>query len=159
VEGDILRLNLGCADRKFPGFIGVDIAPGPCVDQVADLTQDWPWPADSVDEVQARDVFEHLNDRIHTFNELHRVMKPGATATIEVPSAVKGAGFAQDPTHRLPYAMNTFQYFRHGSFAHNRLAKAYGIRAAFKVISLSEYEYQDEYETVWKITAVLECVK
>jgi ubiquinone/menaquinone biosynthesis C-methylase UbiE len=154
-----LRLNLGCSDRAIPGFVGVDIAPGPGVDQIADLTQDWPWPDSSVDEVRAHDVFEHLNDRIHTFNELHRVLKPGGKATVEVPSAVKGSGFAQDPTHRTPFAMNSFQYFRHGSFAHKRLSKAYGITARFNVLSLTEREYKDEYETVWKITAVLEAVK
>jgi hypothetical protein len=55
--------------------------------------------------------------------------------------------------------MNSFQYFRDGSFAHNRLAKSYGITARFKVVSLTEREYKDEYESVWKITAVLECVK
>ena len=158
-NGGILKLNLGCSDRPFDGFIGVDIAPGPCVDQIVDLCQDWPWPESSVDEVRSHDCFEHLENRIHTFNQLHRVLKPGGIATVEVPSAAKGAGFAQDPTHRLPYCMNSFQYFRAGSFAHNRLAKAYGITASFDVLELSEREYQDEYETVFKITAILRAVK
>jgi hypothetical protein len=155
-----LRLNLGCCDRPFEGFTGVDIAPGPCVDIVMDLSQPWDEiPSDSVVEVRAHDVAEHIADRIHFMNELHRVMQNGATATIEVPSAVKGSGFAQDPTHKSAWAMNSFQYFRAGSFAHQRLAKAYGITAAFKVLSLSEREYQDEYEVVYKITAILEAVK
>jgi len=92
-------------------------------------------------------------------NELHRILKPRARATIEVPSATKGAGFAQDPTHVTPWCTNSFQYFEHGSFAHKRLSKAYGITAAFRIVELSEREYQDVYEKVWKITAVLEAVK
>jgi predicted SAM-dependent methyltransferase len=152
-----MKLNLGCSDRTMPGFIGVDIAPP--ADVVADLTQLWPWPDSSVDEVRAHDIFEHLPDRIHTMNQLWRVLKPGATATIEVPSASKGAGFAQDPTHVSPWCMNSFQYYQHGSFAQQRLAKAYGIRASFRVVSLTEREYQDVHEPVWKITAVLEAVK
>ena len=152
-----LRLNLGCCDRVIPGFVGVDIAPP--ADVIADLTLPWPWPDSSVDEVRAHDVFEHLPNRIHTMNELWRVLKPGGQATIEVPSAVKGAGFAQDPTHVSQWCMNTFQYFRHQSFAHGRLARAYGIKAAFRVLSLTERQYQDEFEPVWKITAVLEAVK
>jgi predicted SAM-dependent methyltransferase len=154
-----MKLNLGCSDRKFAGFVGVDIAPGPHVDQIADLSQTWPWPDSSVDEVRAHDVFEHLPSRIHTMNELHRVLRRGGRATIEVPSAAKGAGFAQDPTHVSAWCMNSFQYFRHQSFAHRRLAAAYGITAEFQVVSLTEREYKDEFETVWKITAVLECVK
>lgn len=154
-----MRLNLGCADRLKAGWVNVDIAPGAGVDQVADLTQSWPWATSSVDEVFAADVFEHLPDRIHTMNELHRVLKPGGIAVVEVPSAAKGSGFAQDPTHRSAWAMNSFQYFRKGSFAHNRLSKLYGITAAFHVKALTERKYQDEFEEVWKIAAILEAAK
>ena len=55
--------------------------------------------------------------------------------------------------------MNSWQYFEAGSYAHVRLAKSYGITAAFKVISLIELPYQDVREMVWKITAILEAVK
>lgn len=152
-----MRLNLGACDRRFDGFVSVDIVPP--ADVIADLTQPWPWEDSSVDEVRAHDVFEHLPDRIHTMNELWRVLKPGARATIEVPSAAKGAGFAQDPTHKSAWSMNSFQYFRHQSFAHQRLASSYGIKARFNVLDLSEREYKDEFESVFKITAVLEAVK
>lgn len=152
-----MKLNLGCADRVLPGFIGVDIAPP--ADVVTDLRARWPWPDSSVEEVFAADVFEHLPDRIHTMNELWRVLRPGARAIVEVPSAAKGAGFAQDPTHVSAWCMNSFQYFRAQSFAHHRLARAYGIKAAFRVIELKESRYQDEHEEVWKIRAVLEAVK
>jgi len=141
----------------MPGFIGVDICQP--ADQIADLSKPWPWPDSSVDEVIALDVVEHLPDKINTLNELWRVLKPGARATIEVPSASKGAGADQDPTHTSRWNMNSFQYFEAGSFAHRRFAKSYGIHAAFRVVSLSEREYQDVMEPVWKITAVLEAVK
>lgn len=152
-----MKLNLGCSDRALPGFIGVDIAPP--ADVIADLAQRWPWEDSSVEEVAAFDIFEHLPSRIHTMNELHRVLVPGGLATVEVPSATKGAGFAQDPTHVSPWCLNSFQYFQAGSFAQQRLAKAYGITASFQVESLEEREYQDAYEKVWKITAKLRAVK
>lgn len=126
---------------------------------LADLSLQWPWRDSSIDEIRAHDVFEHLPSRVHTMNELHRVLKPGARATIEVPSASKGAGFAQDPTHLTPWCMNSFQYFEEGSVATKRFARAYGITARFKVVHLSEYEYADVYEPVSKVLAVLEAVK
>lgn len=152
-----LKLNLGAADHRVDGFLSVDIAPP--ADVIADLRAAWPWADGSVAEVLARDVFEHLPDRIHTMNELWRVLCPGGRATVIVPSAAKGAGFAQDPTHVSAWAMNSFQYFRAGSFAVQRLAGSYGIRARFNVLELSEQNYQDEFEEVWKITAILEAVK
>ncbi len=152
-----MRLNLGACDRRIPGFLSVDIAPP--ADIIADLSQAWPWPDSSVDEVAAFDLFEHLPDRVHTMNELHRVLKPGARATIEVPNAAKGAGQWQDPTHKSPWCLNSWQYYEAGSFAHNRLAKSYRITAAFRIVELSEKQYQDVREPVWKIRVVLEALK
>jgi len=152
-----IRLNLGAADRRFPGYLSVDIAPP--ADVVIDLSLPWPWPDSSVEEVFALDIIEHIADRIHFMNELHRVLRPGGRATIETPNASRGAGYFQDPTHKSPWCLNSFQYFQDGSFAHKRLAKSYGITARFKVLSLSERAYQDTHEEVWKITAILEAAK
>ena len=152
-----MKLNLGCSDRNLEGYIGVDICPP--ADQIVDLAGPWPWSDSSVDEVAAFDVIEHLPNRVATMNELWRVLKPGAKAFIEVPNASHGAGFWQDPTHVAGWTMNSFQYFEHGSFAHQRLSKSYGIKAAFRVHGLSEREYQDAHEKVWKITVALEAVK
>lgn len=152
-----MKLNLGASDRRIDGYVSVDIATP--ADVVADLAKPWPWADSSIDGIVAYDIIEHLPDRIHTMNELHRVLKPGARAQIEVPDAMRGAGFYQDPTHKSPWVMNSFQYFEDRSYAHTRLAHAYGITARFKVLDLHETEYRDKYEAVWKIKATLEAVK
>jgi hypothetical protein len=152
-----MRLNLGACDRSLAGFLSVDIAPP--ADIIADLSKPWPWEDSSVDEVKAYDVIEHVADRVHFMNELWRVLRPGAKAEIEVPNATKGAGFVQDPTHKSTWCMNSFQYFEDGSFAHRRLAAAYGINARFKILNLQESQYQDIYEPVWKIHALLRAIK
>lgn len=155
--GNGVKLNLGSCDRNLDGFLSVDIVPP--ADVICDLSGRW-FPEDSsVDEVMALDVIEHIADKIHFMNELHRVLKAGGKATIETPNAAKGDGFWQDPTHKSGWVMNSFQYFQDNTFAHNRLAKSYGITARFKIASLSEREYQDAHEKVWKITAILEAVK
>ena len=161
-----MKLNLGAADRSIEGFVSVDIVPP--ADVVTDLSFAWPWEDNSVDEVRAHDVIEHVRDveplfngRVHFMNELHRVLKPGARAMIDTPNAAKGSGFYQDPTHKQPWCLSTFKYFEAGAFAHTRLARSYGITAAFKVIELSENASpgEDNREQVWKIRAVIEAVK
>ena len=152
-----MKLNLGAHDRSVDGFASVDCIPP--ADIVADLSKPWPWDDSSIDEVIAFDVIEHVEDKIHFMNELWRVLRPGAKARIETPNAAHGSGFFQDPTHKSPWCLNSFQYFEDKSFAHRRLAKSYGILARFKVLELREDSYQDAYEVVWKIHATLEAVK
>lgn len=152
-----MKLNLGACDRNFPGYLSVDIVPP--ADFVTDLSQAWPWPDSSVSAVKAFDIIEHIADKIHFMNELHRVLRPGARVEIAVPNASHGAGAFQDPTHKSYWTLNSFQYFQEGSNAHRRFAKSYGIKARFKVVSLSERESKDVREMVYKIMAVLEAVK
>lgn len=152
-----MKLNLGACDRHFPGYLSVDIAPP--ADVVADLARPWPWADSTVEAVKAFDIIEHIEDKIHLMNELHRVCKAGARIEIEVPSATKGAGAFQDPTHKSYWTLNSFQYFQEGSNAHKRFARSYGITARFKIVGLAERQYQDVKEPVWKIMATLEAVK
>ena len=172
-----MKLNLGCANAHEPGYWNVDLCPP--ADELVDLSYPWPWTDSSIEEILARDIAEHIPDwprhpgtpdwqtyshrhwsgRIHFLNECHRVLIPGGLLVIEVPSASHGAGYAQDPTHVQPYTLNSFQYFQSGSFAHMRLARSYGITAAFDIIELGERMYRDVIEDVWKITARLRAVK
>ncbi len=152
-----LRLNLGSCDRAFPGFLSVDIAPP--ADILTDLSKAWPWADCSVDEVRAHDIFEHLPNRIFTMNELHRVLVPGGRATVEVPSAAHGAGFACDPTHVSAWCLASFQYYEDQSACHRRFARCYGITARFRLLSLAEVPDPSHPEPVWKVTAILEAVK
>ncbi len=84
-----LKLDLGTGDgsKKPEGFVGVDMLPGKLVDVVHDLRNPWPWKDDSVDQVQASHLIEYLKpaERVHFVNELHRVLKVGAKATLWTP--------------------------------------------------------------------------
>lgn len=100
----LLKLDLGCGTRKNgPEWIGVDVRKFKGVDKVCDLTKRWPWKNESVDEVYSSHFIEHLvpKARIHFANELYRVLKPGAKATIVVPywASVRAYG---DLSHEWP---------------------------------------------------------
>lgn len=127
------RLNLGCCDRRINGYWGVDRVPGPAVDQVVDLARPWPFESDSVRDIIAHDVIEHLPDRILTMNEIHRVLVLGGHLDLIVPST-DGRGAFQDPTHVSFWNRNSFWYFERGNPYRERFAQSYGIRAAFRVL-------------------------
>lgn len=152
-----IRWNLGSNDDRRPGFLSIDRTPP--ADLLADLRERWPSRDSEVDEVYAAHIFEHLPDRIHTMNELHRVLRLGGKATIIVPSASHGAGFAQDPTHVSQWCMNTFGYFEDGHPDWKRFRRCYGISASFRVLELSETNYMHHREPVYLVNAVLEAIK
>ena len=132
-----LRLNLGCCDRRIgESYLGVDIVPGAAVDEVADLRLRWPWEDGTVGRVLAHDIIEHLPDKIHTMNELHRVLAVGAEAEIIVPTTDGPAAF-QDPTHVSFWNRHSFWYYERGNPYRTRFAKGYGITAEFRVCAES----------------------
>lgn len=131
------RVDLGCGPRKPEGYYGIDRHPWPGVDQLADLTQGIPLDDDSVDEIRAYDILEHLPDKILSMNEIFRVLKPGGTAEIFVPST-DGRGAFQDPTHVSWWNPNSFAYYRRGDAHRETFAEAYGIVACFDLEGLWE---------------------
>lgn len=149
---DELRLNLGCADRMLEGFVNVDITPGPGV-TVADLRGRWPWADGSVQRIVALDVIEHLPDKIHTLNEMHRVLCAGCVAEILVPST-EGPGAWQDPTHVSFWNRNSFRYYTAGDPYRERFARGYGITAAFKVMGEERVETPDGPKVYIALAAV-----
>src|SRR5438876_11114798 len=108
-----LKLNLGCGRACLPGWVNVDVTALPGVDVVADLercrTQRLPFADGAVDEFLLSHVLEHIEDTLGIMQELHRIARPGATATIRSPYG--GSDDAdEDPTHRHRFFLNSFGY-------------------------------------------------
>lgn len=161
-----MKLNLGCSDDHKPGYVNVDCAPP--ADQIVNLAQRWPWPDSSIDEIFARDVFEHLPSKIETLNEAHRVLKPGGLLDLWVPCVMLSDGrvnpgaFA-DPTHRTFWTMDDRYYFceewNTPQDERGRFGKAYGITALFRIKEWKLVEYGQRESRRSKIQALLEAVK
>ena len=148
-----MKLNLGSSDRHFPGFNNVDIAEP--ADIIADLTEKWPWEDNSIHEIRAWDIIEHLPNKIQTMNEAYRVLVPGGVFDIDVPTT-DGRGAWQDPQHCSYWNRNSFFYYTHGDPHRERFGDAYGVKARFKIISEDFKRLTDE---VTKLRIVLESVK
>jgi len=133
------RLDLGCGPGKKPGFIGVDQTAFPGVDVVCNLAEPiyapfpswkdpdcvklegferkpmgyvrWPWETSSVEEAHSSHCLEHFDamERVHFLNELYRVLKPGAKATIICPHWASCRAYG-DPTHKWP-PVSEFAWF------------------------------------------------
>lgn len=105
-----LKLNLGCGGDIREGYCNVDVSDHEGVDVVHDLNKTpWPWSIDTVDEILAIDVLEHLDDYISFFNEAHLILRDGCEITVQVPHYTS-RNFWIDPTHKRAYDERSFDY-------------------------------------------------
>lgn len=105
-----MKIDLGCGRKKKPGFIGLDQYPMEGVDHVLRIgSERWPFEDGSVEEAYSNNFLEHLTnlegawERVHFFNELYRVMRPGAKGFVAVPHW-NSERFYGDPTHKEPFS-------------------------------------------------------
>lgn len=100
----MVKIDLGCGPNKQKGFLGLDQYAFPGVDHVLKLgSERLPFEDGTVEEAYAAHFVEHLNavERCHLFNELYRVMKPGAKMSMIVPHWGSSRAYG-DPTHQWP---------------------------------------------------------
>lgn len=122
-----MKINLGCQRRPFEGWMNVDIAPYPGVDQLADACR-LPFDDESADEIYAGHIFEHMSNPVKFLFECWRVLEPRGRLSLVVPDIacnrnlffdrlfgiVSGFGFAPDEMagstiHELHYTFWTFE--------------------------------------------------
>ena len=109
------KINLGCGNNTEEGWINIDMSPTiPNIDICMDLeTEKLPIPDNSIDEIKAIHVLEHISNLKLVLTECSRVLKPGGEFTIIVP-AYSSLGSFQDPTHVRFFTDNTFKYYLTG---------------------------------------------
>jgi len=83
---DPIYLHLGCGDKKFQGFVNIDLD-SPGADMHLDLTKPLPWEQGTVTGIYSEHFFEHVaqNQGIRLLHECRRVLKPGGLVRIAMP--------------------------------------------------------------------------
>jgi len=104
-------VELGCGQKKKTGRITVDKLDLPNVDIVADLENGLAFlPDNSVDQINGRSVFEHIENFENLMREIVRVLKKKGTAQIFV-SHFSNPYYYSDYTHKMFFGLYTFYYF------------------------------------------------
>lgn len=130
-----MRVNLGSGGSPMKGWVNLDIAAIPGVDVVHDLDDaPWPFTDNSVTQIEAKDVFEHVTDAILFMKECHRILGNGNLLHIRTPHYLSIDAFT-DPTHKRFPTQYTFDYWVPGTVYHTAHNAAYG-GVSFKKVDL-----------------------
>ena len=109
-----IKLHIGCGHDKFNGWVNCDISPEVNPDKIINLEEKLPFKDNSVREIYASMILEHINNLIPAIHELHRVCCNGAKITIRVPYFASWHN-STDPTHVRTFNHRTLSYFN-GSY-------------------------------------------
>jgi SAM-dependent methyltransferase len=117
VQGeDIKILNLGCGNNPIEGAINHDLwKHAEHVHVAHDLNNyPWPWGTETVEEIYALDVLEHLNNLVKSLEECHRILKADGILHVTAPYAGDVRSH-RDPTHRWFLTPESLDYFIRGT--------------------------------------------
>jgi len=164
-----MKLNLGCGGRLLPtaeGWVNVDKAQFAGVDEVADVFAiPWPWPNDSVEEMYAGHLLEHIPHALTVraldddppmagwvarlrgldgfyqfFAEVWRVLAPGGTIYCRVPWGLSMRAW-QDPTHVRVIVPVTISYLTEG--LPGNASPDYALPFRFEAVGAPEFQLAD----------------
>lgn len=100
---------------KNPAFVNIDVNPMVKPDIVADLSSfPWGFGDDSIEEVYALDVIEHMDCFLPFMNECHRILRKGGKLVVRCPF-YNSPSLWVDPTHKRGYSRECFSYLEPGT--------------------------------------------
>jgi len=116
----MIKLHLGCGKDLKEGYVNLDYTK----DNGADIDFDLdscrihrlPFEDNSVMEIFAAHVLEHITDILPLMQELYRVAMNNCLFRIHVPAGHHDCAL-EDPTHVRFFTHNSFFYFSQGAYA------------------------------------------
>ena len=108
-----IKINLGSGFKRYEDFVNVDDDPLVEPDHVVNLDDPnvrLPFEDNSIEEIKAEHILEHINHFIPLMKELYRVACHGCILDIVVPNETHSV-FHGDPTHVRPINVNVMYMF------------------------------------------------
>ncbi len=107
-----IKLDIGCGPRKrSPEHIGIDRFSCPQVDIKLDFeSEKLPFPNNSVDEILASHILEHIKNYLPLVREMWRVLKQDGRLEVAVPHYLHESA-TTDPTHVRKFTRRSFHFF------------------------------------------------
>lgn len=106
-----LKLNIGCGPKEQKGWTGIDMEDfGHNI--VRDLTKGLPFSDESVDEIKAEHIFEHILDLEFVISECYRILKKGGKMKVVCPHKTHERALV--PFHVRLIDEGTFEYLELG---------------------------------------------
>ena len=149
-----MKLHLGCGNIIKEGYENVDCIARVDVVRVVDLNDlPWPWQDNSISEIFAQDILEHLYplgkceaqmNIVGVMEEIYRVLEPNGVLEAIIPTT-EGRGAFQDPTHVTFWNPNTLSYFIDGQ----RPAEFADYNARFEQDGEIQFNMLEESFIVW----------
>lgn len=145
-----MKLNIGSGHKRIPGFLNIDDDPLVCPDHLINLeTAQLPFPDNSVSEIRAHHVLEHISNFIPLMSEFYRVCRHGALLDIVAPHHNHEVYYG-DPTHVRPITVNGMYLFSkkhcltHKEQHSSSSGIAFKYNLDFEVLSY-DFDYDDFY--------------
>lgn len=132
-----MRLHLGCGLTRHDGWINCDYIDTDYADCVFDVQKTWPFPDNSVHEIYASHMLEHLTDTKTFFNEAWRVLHPNATLMVRLPHGHHRAAM-WDIEHIRPWFPENFAHLQPGYAESIRNPQHEAHRAYFGIQSVDQ---------------------
>ena len=106
ISKQMVKLNIGCGEKKLPGFINIDIEkkykPELCFN-ISDISEYSRFTNDSVELIRASHILEHTNNPEEIMKEWHRMLKPDGIVVLRMPHFSRGF---TNPTHQRGFDLS-----------------------------------------------------
>jgi ubiquinone/menaquinone biosynthesis C-methylase UbiE len=145
-----MKLNIGSGYKRYEDFLNVDDDPLVSPDYIVNLEESkLPFEDNSIEEIRAYHILEHIKNFIPLMQEFYRICKHGAVIDVVAPHHNHEVYYG-DPTHVRPITVNGMYLFSKNHCSTHKeqhdsssgLAFKYGVD--FEVIS-----YDFDYDTFY----------